>query len=54
MMEQWKGFNTGSWNNKVDVRDFIQQNITPYEGNEAFLSPATERTLALWGKVSPN
>ena len=51
-MEQWKGFNTGSWNNKVDVRDFIQQNITPYEGDEAFLVPATKRTEALWEKVA--
>ena len=51
-MEQWKGFNTGSWNNKVDVRDFIQQNIRSYEGDEAFLTPATKRTEVLWEKVA--
>lgn len=51
-MKEWKGFNSGNWNNKVDVRDFIQRNITPYEGNEAFLSPATDKTLALLEKMS--
>ena len=51
-MEQWKDFNTGNWNNKVDVRDFIQRNISPYEGNEEFLAPATEKTLGLWNKVA--
>ena len=51
-MEQWKGFSTGNWNNKVDVRDFIQRNITPYEGDESFLAPATQRTLDYWGKVA--
>ena len=50
-MEQWKGFNTGNWNNKVDVRDFIQRNMTPYEGDESFLASATKKTLALWDKV---
>ena len=52
MMEPWKGFNTGNWNNKVDVRDFIQQNISSYEGDEAFLAPATAKTTALWDKVA--
>ncbi len=52
MREQWKGFNTGNWNNKVDVRDFIQQNITSYEGDESFLAPPTERTGNLWKKVA--
>ncbi len=51
-MKQWTGFNSGNWNNKVDVRDFIQRNITPYEGNESFLAEATERTLSLWNKAS--
>ncbi|MDC7223045.1 MAG: pyruvate formate lyase family protein, partial [Spirochaetales bacterium] len=51
-MEQWNDFNKGNWNNKVDVRDFIQKNITPYEGDDSFLAPATERTKALWDKVA--
>ena len=41
---QWEGFNIGLWQNEINVRDFIQQNYTPYEGNESFLAPATERT----------
>jgi formate C-acetyltransferase len=51
-MEQWTDFNKGNWNNKVDVRDFIQKNITPYEGDDSFLAPATQRTLDLWDKVA--
>ena len=51
-MNQWQGFNNGNWNNKVDVRDFIQKNITPYEGDENFLKSATERTTKLWKTVS--
>ncbi|MGB8601719.1 MAG: formate C-acetyltransferase [Rhizomicrobium sp.] len=39
------------WKNEIDVRDFIQQNYTPYEGDESFLAPATERTKALWAEV---
>ena len=51
-MEQWNDFNKGNWNNKVDVKDFIQRNITSYEGDESFLAPATEKTLKLWGQVA--
>ena len=40
----WQGFNTGLWQNEINVRDFIQQNYTPYEGDESFLAPATART----------
>ncbi|WP_010172831.1 formate C-acetyltransferase [Bacillus coahuilensis] len=47
----WEGFNKGNWMNEVDVRDFIQLNYTPYEGDEAFLSEATEATKVLWEKV---
>ncbi|KLU16619.1 MULTISPECIES: formate C-acetyltransferase [Xenorhabdus] len=47
----WQGFNEGSWQNEVNVRDFIQKNYTPYEGNESFLAGATEATKALWEKV---
>ncbi|MBN2655793.1 MAG: formate C-acetyltransferase [Spirochaetales bacterium] len=50
-MKEWKDFNSGNWNNKVDVRDFIQRNITPYEGDESFLSPVTENTRELWEQV---
>ena len=43
--EGWKNFNPGRWsNNEVDVRDFIQKNYTPYEGDGSFLMPATEAT----------
>jgi len=51
-MKAWNDFNNGNWNNSVDLRDFIQRNITSYEGNESFLAPATENTLALWEQVS--
>ncbi len=45
--DPWKGFITGNWNEAVDVRDFIQKNYTVYEGDESFLSEATERTKRL-------
>ncbi|OTA15002.1 formate acetyltransferase 3 [Xenorhabdus vietnamensis] len=47
----WQGFNEGSWRNEVNVRDFIQKNYTPYEGDESFLSGATKATDILWEKV---
>ncbi|MDE9428551.1 formate C-acetyltransferase [Xenorhabdus bovienii] len=47
----WQGFNEGSWQNEVNVRDFIQQNYTPYEGDETFLAGATKATDILWEKV---
>jgi len=50
-MEQWNSFKPGRWQTAIDVRDFIQQNYTPYEGNEDFLTPATQRTQALLAKV---
>src|SRR6476469_3207428 len=40
----WRGFRTGLWQTEIDVRDFIQQNYTPYDGDEAFLATATPRT----------
>src|SRR5678815_690367 len=49
---QWEGFNIGLWQNEINVRDFIQQNYTPYEGNESFLAPATERTKKIWRQLS--
>ncbi|MBE8597825.1 formate C-acetyltransferase [Xenorhabdus sp. BG5] len=47
----WQGFNEGSWQNEVNIRDFIQKNYTPYEGDESFLAGATKATDALWEKV---
>lgn len=49
---QWKNFNKGVWCNKIDVRDFIQNNYTKFEGDETFLKGPTENTKNLWDKVS--
>ena len=49
---KWEGFNTGLWQKEINVRDFIQQNYTPYEGDESFLEPATERTENIWEQLS--
>lgn len=47
--EEWEGFVPGKWcDDEVDVRDFIQRNYTPYEGDASFLAPATEATKKLW------
>ena len=51
MQEAWEGFKEGIWTGEVDVRDFIQKNYTPYEGDESFLVGPTERTKELWGEV---
>lgn len=51
-MQEWQGFNAGNWQNEIDVRDFIQKNYTPYEGDESFLSGATERTNKLNGVLN--
>lgn len=47
----WRGFRPGTWNTRVAVRDFIQHNYTPYEGDASFLAGATERTRNLWKKL---
>ncbi|WP_210509463.1 formate C-acetyltransferase [Pantoea ananatis] len=47
----WQGFTEGEWQNSVNVRDFIQKNYTPYEGDESFLAGATEATTKLWESV---
>ena len=49
--EQWKGFEKGEWKRKIDVRNFIQKNYTPYEGNATFLAGTTEKTKKLWDEV---
>lgn len=51
-MEAWKGFKSGLWQEKIDVRDFIQRNYTPYCGDEAFLCGPTERTVKLNGELN--
>ena len=45
-------FRPGIWNQTVDVRNFIAKNYTPYDGDESFLTPPTERTRQLWDEVS--
>ena len=47
MFEQWNGFKSGKWQEEINVRDFIQHNYTPYEGDESFLCGPTERTKKL-------
>lgn len=49
--KQWNNFKKGNWQTEINVRDFIQKNYTPYEGDESFLSNATDRTLKLWNEV---
>ncbi len=49
---QWNGFKEGKWQDEINVRDFIQLNYTPYEGDESFLCGATERTKKLNDKFS--
>ncbi|GIF26325.1 formate C-acetyltransferase [Actinoplanes tereljensis] len=48
----WRGFTEGAWQNEVAVRDFIQANYTPYTGDGGFLAGPTERTTAVWAKLS--
>ncbi|UJP39167.1 formate C-acetyltransferase [Cellulomonas palmilytica] len=48
----WAGFVTGPWVDHIDVRDFIQRNYTPYEGDASFLAGPTERTTGIWAKLS--
>lgn len=49
--EAWDGFRGGLWRDAVDVRDFVQRNYTPYEGDGSFLAGPTERTTAVWDKL---
>ncbi len=49
----WRDFDGDAWKKRIDVRDFIQKNYTPYDGNDAFLAGPTARTQALWKKLTP-
>ena len=49
--EQWNGFEGRLWKEEINVRDFIQNNYTPYDGDESFLAGPTEATNKLWGKL---
>lgn len=52
MFKGWEGFKEGNWQKEIDVRNFIQNNYTPYEGDDSFLKGATENTTKLWNEVS--
>ena len=49
--KQWEGFSGRLWKEGIDVRDFIQKNYKPYDGDESFLAGPTEATDKLWGKL---
>ncbi len=51
MRTEWNGFTGGEWEREVNVRDFIQKNYHPYDGDESFLAPPTQDTLDLWDQV---
>ena len=50
----WEGFAEGNWQKDIDVRDFIQKNYTPYEGDESFLLTPPEKTKHLWQYLDDN
>ena len=49
--DAWKDFEKGEWQDKINVRDFIQRNYTPYEGDSSFLTGPTDKTKKLWDEV---
>ena len=51
--QAWRGFKLGAWKVRVNTRDFIQRNYTPYEGDASFLTGATERTKKVWATLTP-
>lgn len=51
MRQEWTSFREGVWEKEINVRDFIQKNYTPYEGDESFLAGPTEATKELWAQV---
>ena len=52
--EAWKGFEPGPWTENIDVRDFIQRNYTPYDGDSSFLAGPTEKTQRVWDHLEKN
>src|SRR6516165_6324013 len=50
--EAWRGFKPGLWQRDINVRWFLQQNYAPYDGDDSFLAPATERTKGIWKKLT--
>ena len=50
MMREWNNFKQGTWCEEINVRNFIQHNYLPYEGDGAFLMPATDKTRRLWAR----
>jgi len=51
--DSWRNFSPGHWRDSIDVREFIVKNVTPYDGDENFLAPATARPKAVWAKLQP-
>ena len=51
MIQEWNGFKKGVWENEINVRDFIQKNYTPYDGDDSFLAGPTKATAELWEQV---
>jgi formate C-acetyltransferase len=52
VVSPWHGFRTGLWQKEINVRDFIQQNYEPYDGDGSFLAPATPRTEKIWNRLN--
>src|SRR4051794_22074544 len=52
VIPQWERFNEGFWQSEINVRDFIQQNYEPYEGDESFLAAATPRSKKIWEQLN--
>lgn len=50
-IQAWKNFKSGEWQEEINVRDFIQKNYTPYDGDDSFLCGPTEATVKLWNQV---
>ena len=51
MREEWRSFQKGVWEGEINVRDFIQRNYTPYDGDDTFLAGPTQNTTDLWAQV---
>ena len=51
MIQEWNGFKKGVWETEINVRDFIQKNYTPYDGDDSFLAGPTKATSELWEQV---